>query len=62
MNNKNIYQMKLHEFIWMSSINAGVIRVPGGWIYKTYIPEVGIAQCFVPMNKEFTGTDYDTIQ
>ena len=36
---KTIYNLELHETLWVNEIQADVIKVPSGWIYK-YTNEV----------------------
>jgi hypothetical protein len=36
MENKNIYEMGLHETIFLENPNCQIIRVASGWIYKFY--------------------------
>ena len=31
---KTIYNLELHESLWVDEIEANVIRVASGWIYK----------------------------
>jgi len=31
---KTIYDLKLHETIWVCEIDANVTRVESGWLYK----------------------------
>lgn len=54
MEDKNIYDMELHERIFIQSAGFYVVRVPGGWIY---IAEFAIHSreeiVFVPFNEEF---------
>ncbi len=61
--NQKIYDLELHESIWIDAIDADVIRVEGGWIYKYYKSEYKEAsnRCvdyaaqivFIPYNDEF---------
>ncbi len=55
MNNKSIYDMKLHDEL---TLHGGayqlVTRVPGGWLYSTYTGnDMGVSSVFVPFNYEF---------
>lgn len=53
---KSIYEMGLHEAIPVQETGDGitmVIRVPGGWLYVIRVDGSGIAQTFVPLNREF---------
>ena len=57
-----IYDLELHETLWVDEIEANVIKVPSGWIYK-YTNEVYdgnngsykliIQIVFVPFDKTF---------
>ena len=51
-----LYEMKLHEEISIYS-GLNVMRVPGGWIYKSFNEQVGGAwsesSVFVPFDNEF---------
>ena len=51
---EEIYNLELHDSI---NIYEGgeivVTRVPGGWIYKSYVFDVGITSVFIPYNEEF---------
>lgn len=51
----DIYKMKLHETINLSN-GTKVMRVPGGWIYRTtagYSGTKSITSTFVKFNIEF---------
>ncbi len=63
---KNIYKLKLHEVANICEKCDGcgneyieVIRVAGGWIYKTIIDgkredsQAIVSTCFVPFDNEF---------
>ena len=54
---KSIYELKLFEIIQIESFNDNsyFIRVPGGWVYKSYCN--GKTSCFVPFDNEFKGRD-----
>ena len=51
---KDIYDLELHDNV-NTSIQTNTLRVPGGWIYRTWSTEHGdwISQVFVPYNNEF---------
>jgi len=46
---KTIYDLRLHESVYIASINSKVMRVPGGWIYE--LPSINhqVVRTFVPM-------------
>jgi hypothetical protein len=46
-----VYRMKIGEVITLSSYQALIIRVPGGWIFETFIPNAAVCCCFVPDNE-----------
>lgn len=48
----NIYNLKLHEVAVINS-ELHVIRVPGGWIYESFINDKSISSVFIPFNNEF---------
>lgn len=48
---QNIYKMKLHEMIELSS-DTFVRRVPGGWLYYWWCSR-GVCTSFVPLHNEF---------
>lgn len=48
----NIYNLELHEVTVITN-GLHVTRVPGGWIYESFIDEVSISSTFVPFNNEF---------
>lgn len=57
----DIYDMKLHEEAKIGEYNpvadytTNVMRVPGGWIYRSYDKSNGImASSFVPFNAELS--------
>lgn len=69
---KTIYQLELHETLVVETIDVAnnqestsVIRVPGGWIYKTIkltfrgspLQTVTYQNVFVPFNDEFLETN-----
>ena len=56
MNEPNIYNLKLHETLDADDANlfTTVIRVPGGWMYRSYDKGCHIlCAVFVPFNNEF---------
>jgi len=56
MEEKTIYDLKLHETLWISGADLTVIKVAGGWIYQEYDTErdqpIGVGT-FVPFNNEY---------
>jgi len=55
----NIYDMKLHDVLWLHLNNTEVLRVPGGWIYRAYdsvTQHECLNSCFVPFDNQFMGT------
>tara|TARA_R110000737_G_scaffold300687_1_gene307580 strand:- start:6 stop:203 length:198 start_codon:yes stop_codon:yes gene_type:complete len=59
---KTIYDLQLHETLWVDEIDANVIKVPSGWIYKytneVYDGNTGsykllVKIVFVPFDKTF---------
>jgi hypothetical protein len=60
---KTIYNLELHETLWVDEIEANVIRVASGWIYKyekeIYIESGGyykqevVQIVFVPYDNNF---------
>jgi hypothetical protein len=58
---KTIYNLDLHETIYAeidprSPLCTSVMRVPGGWIYRSYDKGAGImAAVFVPYLNEYHG-------
>lgn len=57
---KTIYNLALHEILITSECDGGhslfttVMRVPGGWIYRSYDKSCKIMSCvFVPLDREF---------
>ena len=54
MNDKDIYELKLHESISVNKDRNIILRVPNGWIYSFFIENTSTHQtCFVPYNEEF---------
>ena len=56
---KNIYEMELHDKFMLDD-KTQIIRVPGGWIYKSFQADesflyinYSINSVFVPFNNEF---------
>lgn len=48
---KTIYELKLHEILWLNIGNIEVQKVHGGWIYRTYDDTTQrecLSSCFVP--------------
>lgn len=51
---KEIYEMKLHDVIYLNSGDAKVTRVAGGWIYVFMrLDHKTMTSVFVPFNNEF---------
>jgi hypothetical protein len=53
---KNIYELKLHEILVIEDkyLLTTVLKVPGGWIYRSYDKENKIlGSVFVPFNTEW---------
>ena len=57
MENKTIYEMKLHESIEYKKLGFTtiyIIRVAGGWLYQTFRLDCNIMMStFVPFDNEF---------
>lgn len=56
MTNKNIYDLKLHEVsvVECESLFTLALRVPGGWIYRSYDKGSNILSAvFVRFDNEF---------
>jgi hypothetical protein len=56
---KSVYEMRLHETIFAEDANLAstVLRVPGGWVYRSYDKSHNIlGSVFVPFNNEFQST------
>lgn len=54
--NRSLHSMKLHERMQFDDggLFTCVLRVPGGWIYRSYDKSHGIlSSTFVPFNNEF---------
>jgi len=51
MDDKKIYDMKLHEELPLNP-EIYILRVSGGWIYR-FFQEEDIENVFVPYNNEF---------
>lgn len=54
---KDLYSLNLHETIQLG-LEGTVLRVPGGWLYTTFIFAEGehgpaVSSTFVPFNNEF---------
>lgn len=52
MNERDIYNMKLHDVFLIGGVDVQVHRVPGGWNY-IYQFDGGVAATFVPFDPEF---------
>lgn len=60
MNEKNIYNMELHEQIQLRD-SMTILRVPGGWLYLKYLGNVHgqiESSTFVPLNYEFNSEPF----
>lgn len=56
INNMKLYEMKLGEIVVIedTTIFTEVIRVPGGWIYRSLDKYYNVLSAvFVPFNNEF---------
>ena len=51
MDNKDMYKMKLHDMLEIAG--SEILRVPGGWIYRTNRDG---SEIFVPFDNEFQKT------
>ena len=51
----NLYEMKLGDSVWVSEFESNVLRVPGGWLFRTADGERDsyTSSTFVPFNNEF---------
>ena len=68
--NKEVYEMNLHDMLFIEELDMRIMRVPGGWIYyqNTYTSadvydmpnstETATA-VFVPYNRDFFGPSYN---
>lgn len=57
MSNDSIYNLELHETVFIRPKNGPdyqVTRVPGGWLYSI---DEGTSPAFVPFNPEFRTKD-----
>lgn len=61
----DLYEMKMHD-IKAPDVNGGmtisILRVPGGWIYTTYMKTMGgyiPSSVFVPYDSEFRNQPYN---
>jgi hypothetical protein len=47
--------MKLGEHFWSSEMDCNILRVPGGWVFRNYVPGTDQTTCstFVPFSEEF---------
>jgi len=57
VNTTDIYDLELHDEIQIDRYNT-VMRVPGGWVYKSFTGTEGVnfkavGMVFVPTNNEF---------
>jgi len=54
----NLYEMKLGDSVWVSEFESNVLRVPGGWLFRSSDGERDIytSSTFVPFNNEFMKT------
>jgi hypothetical protein len=59
MNQSVLYKLELHQVVVLSKTDTtmvSVIRVPGGWIYRTRITHknlITLSEVFVPFNNEY---------
>ena len=53
---KHLYELELHQSIYIPEINRTVYRVPGGWIYEGWSLETGkpLDSIFVPFSPKGT--------
>ena len=49
---KELYDLKLHEWVYYDKLSLTIIRVPGGWLYDSSRNGY-TALTFVPWNNEF---------
>lgn len=58
MDNKNIYELELHESTYIPDAWTTIVRVPGGWIYAIVSDAAGekSAPVFIPYSREFMET------
>lgn len=54
----NLHDMKLGDSVWNSEMQSNILRVPGGWIFRTADGDRDIytASTFVPFDMEFKKT------
>lgn len=50
---KTIYNMQLHEDLWIENLNLNIMRVAGGWIYCYRFGRTQMNSVFIPYHKEF---------
>jgi hypothetical protein len=58
----NIYNLQLHELLWLNTTNTEVMRVAGGWLYRIFdetTQKICLHQTFVPFNNEFVGVQME---
>ena len=57
----NLYELKLGEHFWSSKMECNILRVPGGWLFRSYHPDTGniVGSTFVPFSKEFKTNSED---
>ena len=53
MDSKQLTEMKMHDKIEVSSF-LDVVRVPGGWIYLTWLNDHVTSSVFVPWDIELS--------
>lgn len=53
---KTIYELELHQSIYIDDNKSVCMRVPGGWIYYSAV-KYGVTAVFVPLNDEFKYTN-----
>lgn len=54
-NTKTIYDLELHESLNVQTDSNYLIinRVPGGWVYNSYVGGTAVSSTFVPLSNEF---------
>lgn len=59
----NLYDMKFGESRWHCEMRSNILRVPGGWIFRTSDNErdIYISSVFVPFNNEFMQESEDGV-
>jgi len=54
----NLYEMKLGDSVWVSEFESNVLRVPGGWLFRSSdgVRDIYTSSTFVPFDNEFIKT------